>query len=135
MRNLSPRLIIAVKKSNERLIEAGERAAVRENLELVLAGDPSATRLFEVTAGNGGNAPGRGRVVMISGTSRLRRTPAGRTQTCRRAIAQRIALPRLHWPRWLRSADWMVSECSARMRLSWRLRSFDKQGIGRKIRP
>jgi hypothetical protein len=47
MRGLSPRLIVGVRPTNEGAIRRGERAAVRENLELVWRGDPQASRLFE----------------------------------------------------------------------------------------
>jgi hypothetical protein len=46
MRDLAPLLVVLVKPANEARMRAGEWDAVRENLVLVLKGDPAATPLF-----------------------------------------------------------------------------------------
>jgi hypothetical protein len=46
MRDLAPSLVVLVKPANEARIRAGEWDAVRENLLIVLNGDPAAVSLF-----------------------------------------------------------------------------------------
>jgi hypothetical protein len=56
MKDLAPYLVILMKPANESRIRSGNWPAVRENLKLVLEGNPEATPLFQ---GNGyANTPG-----------------------------------------------------------------------------
>jgi hypothetical protein len=49
MRDLAPALVLLVKPGNQAQIRAGQWAAVRENLELILNGIPAATLLYALT--------------------------------------------------------------------------------------